>query len=114
MMSIGNIISSPKITDDFRRVLKAEYNASLKTMQGFWVVVEANTGLYVGRLESINPDHGDITLNSVERIDVKLTADKVWIRGSQVRQLLMVDKNSKDRAVAVAFKVFKQREEEVL
>jgi len=110
-MSVKNIISAPRITDDFRRVLKAEYNASLRTMQGFWVVVEANTGLYVGRLEAINPDHGDITLNSVERIDVKLTADKLWIRGSQVRQLLMVDKNSKDRAVAVAFKIFSGKEE---
>jgi len=113
-VSIGNIVKAPRVTDDFRRILKAEYNASLKSMEGFWIVIEASTGLYVGRLESINPDHGDVVLNSVERVDIRLTADKLWIRGSQVKQLLMVDKNSKDRALAVAFKLFSKKGEDVL
>ena len=103
-----NIIRAPRVTNDFRAQLKATYNASLMTLQGFWVVVEASVGLYVGRFEAVNPDHGDVLLNSVERVDVRLTADKVWIRGNQVKQLLLVDKHSKDRAMAVANKMLPQ------
>ena len=104
-MSVGSIIRAPSFKNDFRTVLKAEYNASLKSVQGFWCVVESSVGLYVGRLEAINPDHGDVVLNSVERIDVSYTSTKVWIRGSQVKQLVVVDKNTKDRAKKVAVKI---------
>jgi len=93
--------------------MKAEYHASLKSMEGFWAVVESTTGLFVGRVESWNPDHGDIILNSVERIDVKVTCDKVWIRGSQVKMLYMVSKNSKEQAVTVARKVLIRKGEEL-
>lgn len=59
----------------------------------------------MGRVEAVNPDHGDVILNSVERVDVSLTSNKVWIRGSQVRQLVVLDGKSKDRALAVARKM---------
>ena len=104
-MSISSIIRAPSFKNDFRTVLKAEYNASLKSIQGFWCVVESSIGLYVGRLEAINPDHGDIVLNSVERVDVSYTSIKVWIRGSQVKQLVVVDKNTKERAKKTALKI---------
>jgi len=91
---------------DFRYVLKSEYEISLKSMQKFWVVVESSVGVYIGVLESINPDHGDVVLHSVERVDVKLNADKVWIRGSQVKQMLVVGRG-KEKATAVALKVLR-------
>ena len=104
-MSVGRIISSPSFRNDFRGVLKAEYNASLKSIEGFWVVVQSTVGVYIGRLESINPDHGDIVLNSVERVDVSYTCTKVWIRGKEVKQLIALDRNTKDRAKKVAVKI---------
>jgi len=104
-MSVANVISTPWVTDDFRRALKAQYNASLRSFTGFWAVIDSRSGLYVGRVESVNPDHGDIVINSVERIDVNLTSNKVWIRGSQVRAVVVLDGKNKDAAVAVARKM---------
>ena len=112
-MSVLNIVRAPRYADDFRSVLKAEYNASMKTMQGFWVVVDTQVGLFIGKMEAWNPDHGDLVLNSVERVDAKITADKLWVRGSQVRTVYMVSKNSKDAAVKVAQKVLSRRGEEL-
>ncbi|HDN01615.1 MAG TPA: hypothetical protein ENF42_01430 [Candidatus Bathyarchaeota archaeon] len=102
-MSVGKIINSP--SGDIRSVLQREYNASLKTFQGFWSVVESNVGLFVGRLESINPLHGDIVLNSVSRVDVKCSFDKVWIRGSQVKSLYVLGGKDRDRAERIALRI---------
>lgn len=101
-MSVGKIISSP---GNIRSVLQQEYNASLKTFQGFWTIIESQVGIFVGRLESINPLHGDIVLNSVSRIDVKFSVDKVWIRGSQVKSLYVLGGKDRDRAEKIALRI---------
>ncbi|MCD6563831.1 MAG: hypothetical protein J7K23_07975 [Thermoproteales archaeon] len=101
-MSVGKIISFP---GNIRSVLQQEYNASLKTFQGFWTIIESQVGIFVGRLESINPLHGDIVLNSVSRIDVKFSVDKVWIRGSQVKSLYVLGGKDRDRAEKIALRI---------
>jgi len=105
MRDVANVITTPRVSDDMRRALKALYNASLRGFTGYWAVVESSVGLFIGRVESVNPDHGDVILNSASRVDVSLSFDKLWVRGSQVKSLYVVGGKDKSRAESLARKI---------
>ena len=103
---VRKVASTPVITDDFRAPLKAQYNSSLLSFTGAWAVVQARGGgVVVGRVEAVNPDHGDVVLNSAERVDIGVKADKIVVRGSEIQQIMIIGGKSKDRAFAAAQKV---------